>query len=146
MNGKRFSICCVALFAFYLPPAQARAADDALAACAQSHPLTAIARLADLPAPVRDALAKQGAMADKNAPFNATDVIVLDPSHKTPTLPGRRFVRAGQWRDLVFVWYEQGGIALFHRAAAFRLKPDGTAETVTFAGGRDPCALQAAPH
>ena|SRR6185437_15871657 len=143
-RGWRPGLACLraALFCFCLPAAGADAAPvsfaDRLAACAFRHPVTTIKRLADLPPAIRAALAERGAMAEAGGNFNATDVISL----KDP-VPRTRFMRAGQWQKLVYVWYEAGGIALFHRLAVYRLKDDGSAQPITdlMDDGHDPCAL-----
>jgi hypothetical protein len=117
---------------------------DRLQACTFRHAFADIPRLADLPPAVRLAVwAHGGPMAEKGEAFNATDVITLDSSTKRPTQPHTRFLRAGQWQDLVFVWYEAGGIALFHRLAIYRLDGDNGARLVgdLYDGGHDICAL-----
>jgi hypothetical protein len=145
MNRPRTGAAVLAAICLLAPDARAAGTTfaDQIQACAFHHPLTEIARLADLPAAVHAALARQGGMADKGEPFNASDVFAMDPGGKTPGLPHTRFLRAGQWQDLVYVWYEAGGIALFHRLALYRLHADGTAEQLSdeMSGSRDPCTL-----
>lgn len=86
-------------------------------ACVFTHPMRDIAALSDLPQPVRDAL---GLIADKDQPFNSTDVMVFGR-------PSRRFIAAGQSGDLYLVWYLQGGIFLSTQVAVYRLESDRAA-------------------
>jgi len=74
----------------------------------QGHALRAVGSLAALPAPIRKALGADrpglDGIAEKGAPFNATDAIVDDH-------PMRRFITAGHDGDTWLVAFEQGGIA-----------------------------------
>lgn len=73
-------------------------------------------RLADLPKAAAQAIDMP--MAEKGAPFQATDVV------GRPALPSARFVRAVQRGCAIRIAYEQGGIA--HRWLDMRLVDDGS--------------------
>jgi hypothetical protein len=120
MRHEATPLMLIAALALALMPVAAKAQFDPLqriASCRFKHPVRSIASLADVPRAIRDAV---GPMADKNAFFNATDVF-------QPGVPSRGFVSAGQSGDRYFVWYEQGGIALFSQIAVYRL-PFGAAK------------------
>src|SRR5580704_2977984 len=119
----------VAQAQFRLTPSRAPAQFDParrIAPCAFKHGIQGIAALSDVPAAIRDAI---GPMADKNAFFNATDVYMRG-------IPNRGFVSAGQSGDRYFVWYQQGGIALFSLIAVYRL-PSGAAKAELVTQQRD---------
>ena len=87
-----------------------------------------VAKVADLPPAVREALAKLfggGALelAEPGARFQATDVMV------TPRLPARRLVSAGCSSDHCLVYYERGGFAHVHQIVLFS-KTDASASFV----------------
>ena len=140
MRRNPQTIWCAILVAACLLAPNARAAGNRV--CDPRHPTVDFPLLADLPPAVRMALAKRDPMAEKGEKFNATDVISLND----PT-PRRRFVRAGQWGNFVLVWYEAGGIALFHRVALFRLDDAGAAKELSDQNdsGQDACALMNSP-
>ncbi len=73
--------------------------------CTFSHPVKSVDSLAKLPEPVRLYIqTKIGAMADRGAFYNATDVI-MKPG------PSDRFIRGGAIGGEYFLWYEHGGIS-----------------------------------
>ena len=77
---------------------------DAVCAACPLHAARNYVRKSDLPA---GALAAFGIpMAERGAPFQATDV--LDPQHP---MPSARFVSARQVNCALAIRYEQGGIA-----------------------------------
>jgi hypothetical protein len=109
-------VFCGALVAFPVKNralAQDRVVAAESGACTYSHPVRLIPLLADLPQPVRDAL---GDMAEKDGAFQKTDALLPGPK-----LPFRRFIMAGQWSDLYFVRYEEGGLANARYIALYRL-------------------------
>ena len=75
-----------------------------------------VARLADLSEPLSRRVAQliDQPIAEKGAPWNATDVIIGDSNP-----PVRRFVIAGETRSRSFVVYEHGGIARHQHLLAF---------------------------
>jgi hypothetical protein len=73
--------------------------------------------LADMALPVRQAL---GDMAERDAPFQETDVIDGDQP-----LSLRRFIQGGHSGTYWYVWYEHGGMGLSYNIAYFDL-PAGT--------------------
>ena len=75
------------------------------------------ARKADLPAGVLEAFGT--AMAERGAPFQATDV--LGPG---PPLPGTRFVAARQTGCRLALRFEQGGIAHTWQTAILEYRGD----------------------
>ena len=91
----------LALALTLLTTASAGAAEGPV--CLQ-HGRLDFARKADLPSGVLQAFGT--AMAERGAPFQATDV--LDPRQR---LPGTRFVAARQTGCRLALRYEQGGIA-----------------------------------
>ncbi len=64
-------------------------------------------------------------MAKPGEPFNASDVIRSDQH-----IPGRRLIFAGALDDKYFVYYEQGGFALFHKISFFKVLSTGTVTTL----------------
>jgi len=99
------------LFAAAFLPAAVQA--DTVAArvpfddCTLSHQLTSIYSLAGLTKAVQnDLAARLGKLADRGQPYQSSDAIVPRGG------PTQRFIRALQSKDKLFVWYEQGGIAL----------------------------------
>ena len=114
------------MFAAVLLPASVQA-DDARPAtrvpfddCTPTHHLASFYRLADLPDTVqRDLAARMGGLADRGQPYQSTDALVL---HGPPT---RRFIRAAQSEHKLFVWYEQGGIAVRLHVLVYAINPAG---------------------
>ena len=77
-----------------------------------------------------------GAMADRGAPYQATDV-VTDKS-----LPSARFIRAGRYNDSWFLWYERGGIAHIKHIVLLHLDLELTqVADKTYTAMDDPCPL-----
>ncbi len=77
-----------------------------------------------------------GAMADRGAPFNATDVII------DKNAPGARFIRAGRVNDFWFIWYERGGIAHTKHIVFLQLGLELTQlADKTYTTMEDPCPL-----
>jgi hypothetical protein len=75
--------------------------------CTLTHHLASVYSLAALPAAVRsDVMTRVGRLADRGEPYQSTDAIVLHGA------PMQRFIRAVQSEHKIFVWYEQGGIAV----------------------------------
>ena len=93
-----------------------------------------INRLSDLPRPVLHAFTKEGGsrlvIVNPGKRFEETDAI------DDATLPNKRLIFAGMFRDKCFVHYEEGGIARFGALALFRLKPSESLQPVrhTFCG------------
>jgi hypothetical protein len=124
------------LFAAALLPATVQA--DAVAArvpfddCTLSHHLTSIYSLDGLSKTVQsDLAARLGKLADRGQPYQSSDVLVLNGG------PTRRFIRALHSEDKLFVWYEQGGIAvrahvLVYGNAASSAAPRFESNFVTF--------------
>ena len=82
--------------------------------CTMKHHVSSLFRFADLPEAVRtDLTDRAGTLADRGEPFNSTDVVTNGDG------PGRRFIRAVQSEDNLFVWYEHGGIGLHVHVLAY---------------------------
>ena len=60
-------------------------------------------------------------MANPGERFNSSDVFI-------PNLPRRRLIFAALATDRYLLYYEKGGIALFHLVEAFRLRSGGRVE------------------
>lgn len=113
------ALCAVA-FAAVLVPVSIQAEQASPAArvpfddCTLTHRLTSIYSLAGLPDALRsDLSARVGNLADRGQPYQSTDAIVLNGA------PTQRFIRAVQSDHNLFVWYEQGGIAVRARVVVY---------------------------
>lgn len=109
--------------------------------CALRHPSNSADSLAALPAPVRlyikDSQPKIGAMADRGAFYNATDVIVKPG-------PSNRFIRGGTIGGKYFLWYEHGGIAYWKTVVLLMADAAGKPVRVAEQTGNFPNGLCAA--
>ncbi|TBR36482.1 hypothetical protein [Dyella terrae] len=107
------------------------AASDAPVAW-KDYSLTPVETLSALPATVRQRLRGDasgvGGIAERGAPFNATDIIMSRD-------PMRRFIVAGHDGHVWVVALEHGGFA--YRKVAHVLKPDGTHREYLLAGKID---------
>jgi hypothetical protein len=90
-----------------------------------------------LPPSIKDWIASNiGPMADRGAPFNATDVIA------DKKLPTARFLRAGRVNDYWFIWYERGGIAFTKHIVLLHLDLELTqVADETYTNMEDPCPM-----
>ena len=109
--------------------------------CASRHPSKSADSLAQLPAPVRlyiqNSQKKIGAMADRGAFYNATDVI-MKPG------PSNRFIRGGTIGDRYFLWYEHGGIAYWKTVVLLSVDAGGQPVVAAEQNGNFPNGLCAA--
>jgi hypothetical protein len=88
-----------------------------------------VARYADFPRLVRD---WEGRLAERDAPFNSTDVIRTGDDRALARFVAGGDMGGGRW----LVVHESAGRFLFHHVDVWRLKPDGGIEhPVHFSGG-----------
>ena len=113
-------------FAVVLLPVSAQAEQAGPAArvpfddCTLTHHLTSVYSLAGLPDAVRNDLgARVGQLADRGQPYQSSDGIVLNGP------PTQRFIRAVKSDHNLFVWYEQGGMAVRVRLVVYDVDAAG---------------------
>jgi hypothetical protein len=107
---------CLALLAWATTAGIAAAAPSPAVRCSIAGPHTG-ATYAAFPAAIRN---KIGPMAERDQPFQVTDVIIPGQSN-----PGRRVISAGHRGPNWFVWYEQGGVAYSWHVAVLHLDGNG---------------------
>lgn len=96
--------------------------------CTLTHRLTSIYSLAGLPDALRnDLAARVGKLADRGQPYQSTDAIVLNGA------PTQRFIRAVRSDHNLFVWYEQGGIAVRTRVVVYDIDAAGDTQELAAA-------------
>jgi hypothetical protein len=107
------SITCAALIA----PAEAIAAPSPTLTCTFSAATEALDSYTRIPAAIHGIV---GAMAERDQPFQVTDVIMPGVQN-----PSRRLIRGGRRGNKWFVLYEQGGIAYSWQIVVFEVRPNG---------------------
>lgn len=102
--------------------------------CHLRHHAERVDTLHKLPRDVRDALrGHAGAMADRGAFFNATDV-VMRPG------PFERFIRADDFGAYWSVWYEHGGLAYWKQIVLIDREPVAHVVVSRHSSSGDLCA------
>jgi hypothetical protein len=107
-------ICAAGLAA---APASAIAAASPAVNCTFTKPTESVDAYARVPAAIHAVL---GTMAERDQPFQVTDVILPGPQN-----PSKRLISAGRRGNKWFVLYEQGGAAYSWHVAAFAIQPTG---------------------
>jgi hypothetical protein len=85
--------------------------------CTFTKPTEAVDIYGRVPAAIHAVL---GTMAERDQPFQVTDVFVPGPQN-----PSKRIVRGGRRGNKWFVWYEQGGVSYSWHVAAFEIHANG---------------------
>jgi hypothetical protein len=137
VNAKRIALAA----SLALSGAAYAAEPDPDFTCSLRHPAKSADSLTRLPQPVRfyiqNSRPKIGAMADRGAFYNATDVIVKPG-------PSNRFIRGGTIGDKYFLWYEHGGIAYWKTIVILTADAAGAPAVVAEQNGGFPDGLCAA--
>jgi hypothetical protein len=134
---RAITIATLIFAATLLPPASSRAlslhpGDTQMSEADRKHFLDGEFRIIkdtkEFPAPIVKILCGtvelRSCMANPGERFNATDVI------GDLRIPGRRLLFAGVLGDKYFVYYEQGGIALFHQISFFTVSGTDSVTTL----------------